>query len=64
MKTPAMTKAHFEFIAMVLRGSDLGPKQKQRLADDFACQLSATNPRFDRTRFIHEATRVVVAGGA
>jgi hypothetical protein len=46
---PAMTRCHFAFIASVIASlSD----DRQSVAHAFAARLAATNPRFDRERFL------------
>ena len=58
-----MTKKDFELIARVLRTarSDTpdatGRRVTAELAAAFADELAATNPRFDRARFIAAATK-------
>lgn len=53
---PKMTKAHFEFIAEMLRTHiQVWPGKSiliERLAVDFAAELERTNPAFDRERFL------------
>ena len=43
-----MTRRDFELIAGVLRETNATPEQAQA----FASALAATNPRFDRERFL------------
>ena len=61
VRTPHMSRAHFELIAEVLReahGQSDGMAQTliAALADDFADALYRTNPRFDRGRFVRRST--------
>jgi hypothetical protein len=51
MRTPKMTKAHFELVANVIDSWDGLEDQKLELADLFAEQFEATNPAFDAYRF-------------
>jgi hypothetical protein len=48
MTTPQMTRAHFELIARILKEAWADFPTIER----FACELSATNPRFNAKRFI------------
>jgi hypothetical protein len=57
MKGHTMSKKDYELIARVLRESRAlsttsGKCYARELAADFAAELAATNPRFDRERFI------------
>ncbi len=53
-----MSRKDFELIASVVRTSHhLFPQQKEQLAQDFAFLLRATNPRFNRQRFIEACTK-------
>lgn len=56
MKTPTMTRAHFQFIADTIAAMpDFAPTlraQKESTARSFADALRATNPRFDREKFL------------
>lgn len=56
----SMTRRDFEAIAAVLRTSNdyLDRGERARLAGEFADVLEATNPRFDRYRFL-DATEPV-----
>lgn len=56
MKTPKMTKAHYELIASIIRRTFSGDDRRYA-ASAFAAQLIATNPAFDIPRFIEAATR-------
>lgn len=59
-RTPKMTKSHFELIAERTRSFpdfEYTLAGRARLADHFADALAATNPNFDRARFIAAATR-------
>jgi hypothetical protein len=47
-----MTKKDFELIAAVLRANSTETVVRERVALDFADELAATNPRFDRARFL------------
>ena len=47
-----MTRKHFELIARVVRESGLSAAAREKLAAEFADELDATNPMFDRKRFI------------
>lgn len=53
MKTPKMTKSHFEFIASTLRQADLDAPDHAWLVKLFAERLAWTNGMFDAQRFIH-----------
>lgn len=60
-KTPAMTRAHFEYLARILFEASReeaieGPMTVERIAGKFAYHLADTNGRFDRDRFIGAAT--------
>lgn len=54
-----MTRRDFELIAEVLATTTRGPDCPAPLADHiaavFAIELDATNPRFDRERFLRAA---------
>jgi hypothetical protein len=48
-----MTRKDYELIsATIAHAFYLNPSQKETLAKDFADELSFTNPRFDRNRFL------------
>jgi hypothetical protein len=48
-----MTRKDYELIsATIAHAFYLNPSQKETLAKDFADELSFTNPRFDRARFL------------
>ena len=49
-----MTRKDFELIARVLKNSDevLDDYAREALADMFTAELVATNPNFDRDRFL------------
>lgn len=50
-RVPRMSRAHYQLIADVLRdAADL-----DKAVDIFARELKATNPRFDRDRFVDAA---------
>ena len=57
MKTPKMSKAHFELIADTLKSAkDVHPDgMLTSLVYRFADALAATNPAFNRARFIAAA---------
>jgi hypothetical protein len=57
MEARSMTRKDFELIATAIReyGAQTGTAQFL-LAGIFADALAATNPRFDRARFIEAAT--------
>jgi hypothetical protein len=59
-----MTRKDFELIARVLReahsqltAGSIAAIIVESLAEDFAHDLAATNPRFDRARFLKAATK-------
>jgi hypothetical protein len=52
MPSPKMTRGHFVLIAEMLRGADLEPATRARIAGHFADHLTRTNPLFDRARFL------------
>lgn len=47
-----MTKRAYQLIAGVIYNSTITPADKEQLAHAMALQLSGTNDRFDRARFI------------
>jgi hypothetical protein len=51
-KVPTMTRQHFAFIASVIANLPLNEGEKLSVTLRFAYELSATNARFDRERFI------------
>jgi len=61
-----MTRAHFEFIASVIRAAAVTALDRLDLASATARRLEATNARFDSARFIEacfpEAITVPKAG--
>ncbi len=61
MKTPTMTKSHFQFIAdTIAEMPDHAPTlraQKESAARAFADKLPATNPKFDREKFLEACER-------
>ena len=67
MKTPSMTRQHYDFIADLLAHApvagegDLLPAAGTRrvLAEYVAASLRGTNPRFDEARFIKAAMQGV-----
>lgn len=58
MSEPRMTRAHFEFIASVIResGQFVTPDQRAWWAQEFANALTKTNTAFNYDRFISAAT--------
>lgn len=58
-----MTRQHFELIADAIRTAPQNPTTRdgnairQDLAEHFADRLGATNPLFQRDKFIERATR-------
>ena len=56
-----MTKKHFEFIAQTIAAmptfSPALRDQRRSCALAFASALAATNPRFNRDRFVEAATK-------
>jgi hypothetical protein len=52
------SRQHFEMIARVLRETEVDEQARERLTEAFASELYATNPRFDRQRFIRRSTEV------
>ena len=55
-KTPAMTRAHFAYVARILAAARSEGLAVDRLAGIFAYHLADTNARFDSERFIAAAT--------
>ena len=47
-----MTRQHFALIAEVIEQSPFAPGHKEYLAETFAEKLRATNPNFNRARFL------------
>ena len=47
-----LAKRHFEIVASSIRATEMPADVRQRVADQLAQQLSSTNPRFDRQRFV------------
>ena len=56
MKTVEFQRRHFEFIAAVISamndGHQIGREASIEASGAFACALSATNPNFDREKFL------------
>tara|TARA_R110000796_G_scaffold111795_2_gene223324 strand:- start:569 stop:787 length:219 start_codon:yes stop_codon:yes gene_type:complete len=53
IKSPPMTRQHYEFIADIMGPQVSWPSNLQSIAD----ALESTNPRFDRAKFIARATK-------
>ena len=52
-KAPRMTRAHYNFIADVIAPQVSWPTKLRDIADE----LEATNPKFNRERFLSRATK-------
>lgn len=53
IKAPRMTRAHYNFIADVIAPQVSWPTKLRDIADE----LRATNPKFNRERFLSRATK-------
>ena len=53
MTAPRMTRAHYNFIADVIAPHISWPTKLREIADE----LEATNPAFDRRKFLSRATK-------
>ena len=53
IKAPRMTRAHYNFIADVIAPQVSWPTKLREIADE----LEATNPAFDRRKFLYRATK-------
>lgn len=51
-KVPAMTRQHFAYIASVIASLPVSEDDRANVIVRFSHELSATNARFDRDRFI------------
>jgi hypothetical protein len=47
-----LNRRHFEIVAASVRNTDMPADVRERVASQLASELSSTNPRFDRQRFI------------
>lgn len=56
-KVPRMTRGHYIFIADALSEmADSYGLDKEQIANSFASRLFATNPRFNKSRFVDRVT--------
>lgn len=53
VNTPRMTRAHFDFIATQIGPHITWPSRLHEIAD----KLAASNPLFDKDKFINRATK-------
>lgn len=56
--TSEMQHRHFATIADIIAESPFGAKMQRQVAEYFADRLRATNPRFDRARFLRACNLV------
>ena len=49
-RTPTMSRAHFQFIADVIK--EMPDNERKDVAERFGNKLVLTNPRFKRDRFL------------